>query len=226
MKNCNIDDLLKVVSPSLIEGYEKKNNVKLTEANEEYKTISDKNPTAILIKWLKIQGIMGLVALIVAMVIIIHFNQPFLGIAAMVVLCVPFLLYFKFVVGKKLLKISEITARCAPILEEFKETVEGLYPSGRSHQYNEEDTHDELVFCAVQILDAEMKFDVVRVQTERMLHDIMHLGNFIEKWSEKLDETMQNNSKFGIEAKRTELFAEARKHIERMDQMISARQLS
>ncbi len=226
MKNHNIDDLLESVSPSLIAGYEKQNKVELANTNEEYKRVSDKDPYAIIMTCMKVMLVAGIVALISSLIINIHYNRPYLSLVVMAAIMFPFLAYFKFVVGKKVLRIKEITERCTPILEGFRDAVEGLYPSGRSHEYNEEDTHDELVFCAVQILDAEIKFDAVRVKTERMLHDIIHLGNFIKKWSGKLDETIRHNRKFGIEAKRAELFAEARKHIEQMDQLIAARRSS
>lgn len=215
MKNYSIDDLLKNVSPSLIAGYEKQNKVKLADTNEEYKKVSHKDPCAIITTWLKVLGVVMVIVIIIDLIINFRFNRPVLGNVVLVAICVSFPLYFRFVVGKRVLKIKETLSKCEPILEAFRTAVEGFDHIGRIREYTEIIVRDELVYCAVQILEAEIKFDAIRLQKERRTFDILHLGNWLEECHGKFDNTAKQARQFGMEFSNSDVFTDARKHIER-----------
>lgn len=164
--------------------------------------------------------VVGAVAFITAQVIILHFHNQYLGLGVMVAMMGLFFLYFHIVARKNIMKINEVIARCAPILEQFRAALDALFPSGRSHGYAEQDLHEDLVFCAVQILDAEKKLDVLRNQAHRDIYGLVHCGNFILEWRGKLATTIDSNRKFGVEPNSAHLFAEAKAHIERTDKML------
>ena len=221
MNNHSIDDLLKVVSPGLIVGYEKHNNVKLSDTNEEYRKVSHEDPYVVVIRYMKVLSALGLISLAASLVINIHYKHPYIGLVAMVVPMLSFMGYFHFVAGKKVIKQRKTIANCEPVLEDFRAAVKGLDPINRNREYTEVIARGELVGCAVRILDAEMKFDASRLQKDRRTSVVLQYGNWLEKCQNTFETTLKSAQQFGMEFVVSDLFADAQEHIEQTNQLLS-----
>jgi hypothetical protein len=211
----NIDGPLCGLNPSLIAGYEKYNGVDLTKVNKEYKRASQKDPLIMWLTWFKIASVIAVIALVVSLVINIGFDQSLLSVIFMALVAISLVLYSKFVVTKKVSRVEEARSKFEPTLEEFWEAVCGLDSNIWGRIRNESDVRAELVQLAINILEAEEKFDQVRLQKERIVSDILRIGHWLEESQNKLDRTLGCIQKFGLEFRKTDLFADAKKHLDR-----------
>jgi hypothetical protein len=212
------DGVLASVSPELVRNYESMNlpvGTTLAQVNEEYKK-TDKDPWA--------QSQFFVIVFMIVMFAVSALSGYF--ISKRLFLGGLLLYLFSGVLGcwwlliperRKALRAVENIHRLKQILMTFRESVKLLNQTGRTMRMVSKDAvRGELVCIAVWILDAEKKFDQVRMDERRDIFQIMHLGNYIQTNQEKLRETLEGAKRFGLEFNKTEIFADARRHLERM----------
>jgi len=215
-----IDDLLEVVSPVLVGNYERLNlpagASSLMEVNEEYKG-ANKDLSSIITKGqlllLKVVVVGYILAAILSMfgIPVLTSFIPLVGSASAVAF------WIDRVLSKKVQKAKEVLSRCRPILQDFREALDALgSPVGATNrEYTEASVHSNFVTHAVTILDGEIKLDKIRLGAERRTSDLIHLANWIEKRQAKFRKASEGLKKFGLKFDKRELFAEAKKRLER-----------
>ena len=217
MKMDYISDTLKMVSPELVKKYEELNlaGETLVGVREQYIKVG-KDFEMYFAKLNKLVGFVMAVALVTSF--IICYWSILLPLVRILVTVFPMVFWANTQRTNKTEECEKVQNKFRQVLEDFQEFVRGLNPTHRTmREISRESVWDELVCVAVWIVDAEKKFDEVRLQKDRRdISQIMHLGEYIQMNQEKLRDTLEVAKKFGLEFKKAELFADAMKHIERI----------
>jgi len=219
-----IDDLLEIVSPSLLASYETINlnngehgpmgPITLERTNEEYKNaVKDQHdwpkkfakiyfPAMMIVLGLYFVGLYlwGLIASI-----------PFVVVGAPV-------MYLVFILmGKENHKFDVAITKTTSILESFRRSIEALRnPNGATDwEYTPASIRNNFFTHAVRILDGERKLDAIRMQKERLIFDLLHICKCLNGCQEEFETATREAKKFGLEFDNRELFAEAKKHLDR-----------
>lgn len=162
MDKNEIDDLLRVVSPELIKGYEAKNldGKSLSDVNEEYNAVTQLTGMD-FIDWIKLIGFSMLIATVLAFYLLYKGVPVYIGVIAIVALVLPIELYLLFPVRWKFEKDRATRYRCEPILRDFKQAVEASNPFRTTKQtfpYTADSVWGILVLLAIHVLEAKEKF--------------------------------------------------------------------
>ena len=217
-----IDDLLKIVSPELLKGYETINlnngeqgTVTLKQTNEEYKkAMKSQHDIPFKQLWLLRFGLIAGLLLLVASV---SYGQELLCIFVESVVAVVVSFWLGKSSNKKLRNARGTVDRTKTILEDFRRSVETLRnPNGATdREYTAKSVRDNFFTHAVRILDGEKKLDIILKQKERRVFDLRHICNWTYEAQEKFEKATWAAEKFGLKFSRRELFAEATKYLER-----------
>jgi len=220
MEKYEIDDLLKQVSPELLVGYENKNPSEegtLAEVNEKYKFALNRRGS-LGVAW--VSGFFCLALVIAVVLIISPDNQLLAHIGQGLIFGVLFLAVFVELgpISKKRSDLLELQWRCESILDNFRQSVEGLDPTWRSpdDRYNKSSVRETLIGFAVRLLDAENKFKKERMLEDAATYSVLHYGNWEVKCRDELENMLRAVEKFGLTFSKTELFRDAKKHLERV----------
>ncbi len=224
--NESIDDLLEIVDSSLVETYEKLNPLpqgmgSLREINEVYKKADgvlqnhdDKHlklTLGIMLGMISSMGFAGILE-------VFHIVTPIVRI----LICSPLVCGVIFGLWKVWKNEDECKdaqrtkSKYDWILAKFRGKVEALEsPVVRTlSRYNKDSIRENLLTYAVQILDAEKKLDIVRLQKQRNVFDMAHLCNWITERRERLTKAEDAAKAFALEFDKSALFNEAAKHVD------------
>ena len=221
-----IDDLLKEVDSALIASYERfvmATDEVVKKSTQPFFTLQSVNET---VKELK-AGMTRRVKKVKRFVIAILLIAFSCGGALMMYnkdlfVCVPAITVITFLIymipkHTRLDRDFEELEFAERILEEFRESVRLLNPTGRTmRSYNEMSVREEALCLAFQILDAEMRLDIVRRQDRLDLSSITHLAQYILKQRDKLEGLLEiAEDRFGLSFNKRGIFAEAEKQLKK-----------
>lgn len=207
-----IDDLWKAVNPSLIAGYESKNNLGATLKwmNEGYKIDyieSDKHFRNTLI----IATI--LIPIVVALLTKAEsyfksgYSTTYMGIAA--------LLFCWLVIDRRFKKQREYTLGIKEFeksLKEFRQSVLALNPSvGTIREYTTGSIRENLVSIACQLRIAEIDSEKVRLNLTFSMSDVVRYGEWEKKWRYEFEDILNAAEKFGLTFVNSEIIKKAEK---------------
>ena len=216
MKNSRtIDDLLEVVDAKLVKEYEQYysnelDGMTLAYMNREYQAmcklveLDDKrfNRAAFI-----------LIAAGVWMIAVAYRVSPHYGLALYLLAVGPFLLYL-FSMGKKLDEKKTRLSQYANALGTFRVAVGILNPlDKKGFVYSEASIRYELVFCATRILEAESKFDRIRLMPSRQVDYLLQVGSEIVCHRHELKQMLGIVPTLGLKFDYSELFASAQELI-------------
>lgn len=208
----NIDDLLKIVDPKLVAGYEKNNlNGKtLHEVNEEYKAVTQQTG-------MSFDDCLKLILFSLVIGFLLYFYLWYKGVPvyvsaiAMVALVLPIELYLLFPVRWKFENDRATRYRCGPILRDFRQAVEALDPlgvMGHNERHNNSSIGYTLGKLASTLIEAETSFKDMRMKENSPTEDVVRSGNFEVKCRHQLEETIDCAMKFGTIYKKHNLIVE------------------
>ncbi|MFA7252297.1 MAG: hypothetical protein WC027_00355 [Candidatus Paceibacterota bacterium] len=215
----NIDDLLGLVDPELVRSYGRNrlsDGMNLAQVNDKYKEVEQK--LVVLARRHKMLLLCVVTMLPISFLASVFMKSPGLGIVLACILA----LGSKFIDNLYVRaedRIGTLRHSLVADLKTFRNATEALKsPIGRTmREYTAASTRDNLITCAVRILDAEAKLDEVRFMTNRRLHDLVHYSNWLMRCQEEQKKIEEGIKVFGLKFDRSEIFAEARKHNARVD---------
>lgn len=208
--DCRIGYLLRTASPQLIERYNKVHSLSIADIEEVYRRSEELCNFSNIFRKYRSSILIVLTALIFIIIFVCMMTKSNLVSGLSILMAVIFSLIFWFhLSSKESIEAINIKKRYSSVLEKFRDSVEGLFPYG-CDAMNAEGAYRQLIICAVQILDAEKKFDTIRRHEGRMLDQILLIGRHLEKSYAVLGGTLDCNRDFGLEYDRRHLFAEAR----------------
>lgn len=214
MDKSGIDDLLKVVDPGLIAGYEAKNLLgeTLSEVNEEYKGVTQRTGIDFF-DWGKLAMFSFLVGLILDGYLYYKDVPKYIALISMVAIIAPSYLYFIFPARWKMRKDRETRYRCEPILRDFRQAVEALNPHESVTGFREYYIRKNLIILAESVLKAETSFKEVRMRENSPTDDVIFFGNQEVECRNQFEKALEVAMKFNLAFSNAELFAEAKKHL-------------
>lgn len=217
MDENGIDDLLKVVSPGLIAGYEERNlnGKSLSKVNEEYKDVVQDGGMDFL-DWAKLAVFSVLVGVILYFYFWAFTDVPRgTAFASMIIVAAPAYFYFLFPARWKYKKDQEIRYKCESILSDFRQSVQALdVPLTRMEEYNEVSVREAIMILTLWLLHAESSFKQIRFMKNIPASAIISYGEAEVACRKHLETVLSAAKKFGLDFNKAEIFRAAIKERE------------
>ncbi len=208
----NIDDLLKVVSPDILEAYQSRSSLTLSEVNEEYKIFCRRNNTGDLKLGILISAAIILFGFSFVTVLAFGPNNLSLALFLVVVLTV---IWISFPISKQQEEHSVTLAGYEKFLVDFRQTLNELNPTLETvNYYTEESVREVLIHLMMRTILAERGFNDVCSRrhlftTER----IVSCGNEEIERRALYEKTKRATEKFGLAFSNREISSDAEKDI-------------
>lgn len=215
MKTHAIGDLLKVVSPSLVAGYEAKNLLgeTLSEVNEEYKGVTQRTGVDFF-DWAKLVMFSFLVGLILDGYLCYKDVPKYIALLSMVAIVAPSYLYFIFPARWKERKDRAIRYRCEPILRDFRQAVEALNPLGTNEQYTSDSVWGTLFLLAVRVLEAKDEFiEACKSENPAMVR-VQKIIVWEQDCRKRFNHMFEATTKFGLDFSKERIYQAAQDEID------------
>lgn len=217
MNKNGIDDLLKVVSPELIAGYEVMNlgGKTLKSIYEEY----DASQSGIKKYELSTVAAMAFAIISVfavfAAFLFFGFDPLFAIVSALIVAVASMGLLFrpKF---KKLMKYQLLRNDYHYILEDFKEAVEALSPFGGTimmHSYTNDSVWGTLFLLAVRTLEAGSEFNVA-CSMKASITNVQKTIEWEQDCRKRFNDMFEASTKFGLDFTKARIYQAAQDEID------------
>ncbi len=211
-----IERLLRVVSQPLRQSWEirKFNSRSLLDAKRSRQEIL--STSAIYGKNIPLWGKITIVLSVLFFALTFLYRWSFLGIP--IVIVPSFCLLNRY--EKKLREMNKVFEQNNNAFENFKESVDALNPLGTGNSYHDAITEPEVVErltrLAYRIMDAEQNFDTARMRSISTRHDVIHLGNWVEKCQVLFDQVWDvAKNDFGLELDKPAIFKKAAEQLAR-----------
>lgn len=217
MNKNGIDDLLKVVSPGLISGYEKKNleGKTLKTINEEYRNACLEE-SAFLARFLFIVFLFCVITLILWLTM--TFFEVNLGdftiISVSLTLTCSFMTGIGFI-GNRMRNAQYLIADSEIILCDFKQSVEALNPfEVKFHAYTSDSVWGTLFLLVIKVFEAKLEFIKACRQENPSMSEIKTIIELEQHYRARFNSMFDASDKFGFGFSKDRLYRSAQEKID------------